>query len=158
MHDQPRRSWWGRNWKWAAPSGCLLLVVLAIGGCAAFFAFVVGSMKSTGAYAEAIERVQRNPDAIAALGEPITASWMIEGHFNDSGDTGDARYSLPVSGPNGSGTLRVQAVKRDGIWRFQQLELAPEGGGTIELLTPDERAENGDGENVDAGEREIERV
>jgi len=146
--EQP--GWWRRNWKWAAPSGCLLVLLLAFGGCMALVAGVFGMMKNTGAYVQAIERVQQNPDAVAALGEPITAGWMMSGSFNDNGDTGDAEYSVPVSGPRGSGTLVVRAIKRGGRWSFSELTLLPDGGDPIDLRTPEEIGETG-GAPVDDG-------
>ncbi|KFN51314.1 cytochrome c oxidase assembly factor Coa1 family protein [Arenimonas composti] len=140
MHDRPQRSWWGRHWKWAAPGGCLLLVLLAIGSCAALFGGILGVMKSSGAYGQGVERAQQHPAAIAALGAPITAGWMLQGQFNDSGDSGNANYTLPLTGPKGAGTLHVRAVKLEGVWYFRRLELRPEGGDRIELLSPEEIA------------------
>ena len=47
--DTDRRSWWTRNWKWAAPSGCLVIVLLLFGGCVALFSGVYGMVNNTGA-------------------------------------------------------------------------------------------------------------
>ena len=153
--DQP--GWWKRNWKWAAPSGCLLVVLLAFGGCVALMTTAVGMMKNTGAYEQALERVKSNPDAIALLGEPIEASWMISGNVHEDGAVGEANYSVPVSGPRGAGTLYVEARKSTGRWTFEVLTLVPQGDGErIDLRTdaeaaaadpdPDPDSDDGDGE------------
>ena len=64
MHDD-RRGWWTRNWKWAAPSGCLLVLLLAFGGCVAFVAGIFGMMKNTAAYTQAMDRLQSSRAAAA---------------------------------------------------------------------------------------------
>lgn len=134
------RSWWSRHWKWAVPSGCLVVLLVLFGGCVALFAGALGMMKNTGAYTQAIDRVQSSADAVAVLGEPITAGWMMQGEFNDRGATGEADYSLPVSGPRGAGTLYVEARKSAGRWAFRVLMLVPDDGAEIDLRTPEERA------------------
>lgn len=146
MNAQP--GWWGRNWKWAAPSGCLLVLLLAFGGCVGMVAGVFGMMKNTGAYEQAMTRLQHSPEAIAVLGEPIKAGWMISGNFNDSGASGEANYSVPVSGPRGKGTLYVEARKSVGRWSFQVLTFVPDNGGeSIDLLTPAEAGQPADVED-----------
>src|SRR5688572_25230223 len=133
--------WWSRNWKWAVPSGCLMVVLLAFGGCVGLVATVFGMMKNTGAYEQAMTRLQVSPAAIAVLGEPIRAGWMVSGNVSENGATGEANYSVPVSGPRGSGTLYVEARKSTGRWTFQVLTLVPDGGGEpVDLRTPDEAA------------------
>ena len=140
-----RRGWWSRHWKWAVPSGCLLVVLLAFGGCVALVVGAFATLKDTGAYSQAIGRVQHSPEAVALLGEPIEAGWMMQGEFADHGATGDADYSVPVSGPRGRGTLYVEARKSGGRWTFRVLTLVPDDGAEIDLRTPEERSgRNGD--------------
>ena len=146
--ESDRRSWWTRHWKWAAPSGCLVIVLLLFGGCVAQFSGVYGMVKDTGAYTQAIERVRSNPDAVAVLGTPVTTGWMLEGRVDDRGATGTADYSVPVSGPRGSGTLHIEARKSGGRWTFRELRLVPDDGPPIDLRTPEERT----GERDETGE------
>ena len=152
--ESDRRSWWTRHWKWAAPSGCLVIVLLLFGGCVALFSGVYGMVKNTGAYTQAIERVQSHPAAVAALGEPITTGWMLQGHVEDHGATGSADYSVPVSGPRGGGTLYIEARKSAERWTFRVLRLVPDDGAPIDLRTPQERTGEPDataeGDAVDA--------
>ena len=134
------RPWWTRNWKWAVPTGCLLVLLLAFGGCVSLFVGAFAAMKNTGAYTQAVERARSHPDAVARLGEPIEAGWLLQGRFDDHGATGEAAYSVPVHGPRGRGTLHVEARKHAGRWTFEWLELVPDDGAPIDLRTPDERA------------------
>lgn len=139
--EPDQRGWWSRNWKWAAPSGCLLVLLLAFGGCVGMVATVFGMMKNTGAYEQAMARLQHSPEAIAVLGTPIRAGWMISGNVSETGATGEANYSVPVSGPRGSGTLYVEARKSAGRWSFRVLTLVPDDGGeSIDLRSADEGA------------------
>ena len=153
MHDD-RRGWWTRNWKWAAPSGCLLVLLLAFGGCVAFVAGIFGMMKNTAAYTQAMDRLQSSPEAIAALGEQITAGWMISGNDHETGSTGEANYAIPVTGPRGGGTLYIEARKSAGRWTFRVLTLAPDTGAEIDLRTPEEGA----GDPAHAGEGDAVRT
>lgn len=134
-----RPGWWARNWKWAAPSGCLAVLLLLFGGCAAMVAGLFGMMRGTEPYTQALARLRASDAAVAALGEPIEAGWWFSGHYSESGASGAADYAVPVSGPRGAGTLYIEARKREGRWRFIVLSLVPDGGGeTIDLRGDDD--------------------
>src|SRR5437868_12612301 len=104
VDGQARTNWFGRNWKWAAPTGCLLMVVLLGAFIAAIFFFVFSMMKSNDAYQHSLETARNNPQVAAALGRPIKEGWFVSGSFDESGGAGQAQFSIPVSGPKGSGT------------------------------------------------------
>jgi len=55
----PRKGWFGRNWKWFVPTGCMTIIVLIAAFVGGIFALVVGSMKSSDAYTLAMARVAR---------------------------------------------------------------------------------------------------
>lgn len=143
--DDVQRGWWSSNWKWALPSGCLLVVVMLFGGCVALVVQLAGAVKESAPYVTALDRLRASPDAVAVLGEPIGTDWGFSGGFNDRGDHGDAHYSQDVSGPDGQGTLYVEAIKDEGRWRYRVLQLVPRGDHeNIDLRTPAEIAEFGD--------------
>jgi Cytochrome oxidase complex assembly protein 1 len=117
----PRRNWFGRNWKWVVPGGCLLLVLFA-GGCAlAVFFFATGVMKQSDAYKIALARAQANPAVIEAIGSPISQPGIVSGNSNVNGPTGEANLSIPLSGPKGKATLYVEAKKSADLWFFQTM-------------------------------------
>src|SRR5438477_12212722 len=67
----PQPNWFGRNWKWVVPLGCLL-PVLFVGGCGLLaFLFATGIMKQSDAYNIALARAQANPAAMEAIGSQI---------------------------------------------------------------------------------------
>jgi len=127
--------WWQRHWKWAVP-------VLGALGLSLFAAFVLlavsalfGMVKSSDAYKLALQRVQANPAATAALGTPIHEGWLVMGNIQVNGPSGAANLQIPVSGPAGKGDVFVEATKSAGAWNFRTLVLQlDDGGRRIDLL------------------------
>src|SRR5437773_12511954 len=73
----PQPNWFGRNWKWVVPVGCLLPVLL-VGGCGLMvFFFATGIMKQSDAYKIALARAQTNPAVIEAIGSPISQTGIV---------------------------------------------------------------------------------
>ena len=133
----PPTNWFGRNWKWVVPIGCLL-PVLCIGGCAlAIFFFAMGAMKQSDAYKMALARAQTNPALIEAIGSPSLQTGIVPGNTNVNGPTGEANLSIPLSGPKGKATLYVEARKSADLWTFQKLTAKIEKTSErIDLNTP----------------------
>ena len=132
----PRPNWFGRNWKWVVPLGCLL-PVLFVGGCGLLaFLFATGIMKQSDAYKIALARAQANPAVIEAIGSPISQTGIVSGNSNVSGATGEANLSIPLSGPKGKATLYVEAKKSADTWVFQTMVVKIEKTGErIDLNT-----------------------
>jgi hypothetical protein len=138
MNEQPRRSWWGRNWFWVVPVGCLLPVVLCGGLVALIVAAVFGAIKSSVPYTESLATVKQDAQVQQLLGDPIEPGFFVTGSINVSGDSGDADIAYSVSGPKGSGTVYVVAEKTAGEWDFKTLALeSAETGDRIDLLPQD---------------------
>jgi hypothetical protein len=131
----PRPGWWSRNWKWFVPVGCLTMIGLVVVFVAAIVVIVFGALKSTDVYKDGLARAQKHPAVIEALGSPIDDGLFMSGKTNVTGSSGEADISVPISGPNGKGTLYIVAKKSAGKWSYEQLvvELA-KGGQRINLL------------------------
>jgi hypothetical protein len=137
MNPPKQKGWFGRNWKWFVPVGCLSMVVMAVAVVAAFIFFIFGTIKSSDVYQQALARARSNPDVVRELGEPIETGFLMSGSINVSGDSGNADLKIPVSGPKKSGAVYAVAVKRLGQWDFSALEVEIEGETKrINLLTP----------------------
>ena len=54
MSENPKQGWWGRNWKWVVPVGCLGLVVLSLAFVAGLLFLIFGIVKSSDAYKGAV--------------------------------------------------------------------------------------------------------
>jgi len=130
MDQPPPRSWWARNWIWAVPVGCLVTPVFCCGGgLVVFFTVVFGALKSSDAYAEAVQKAQADGRVKALLGEPVAAGFWVSGKITLNGPAGSAELAIPLSGPRGAATLHVLATKAGGPWQYQRLEVMPAGAG-----------------------------
>lgn len=111
--------------------GCGCLGLIAIG--AIFIGVIVFGaakmMKASDAYKDTIAVVQSNPAAIEALGEPIEPGFFVSGSVNINNGEGTADLTIPVSGPKGSGDIRVKAEKPSGspTWIYSTRELQVAG-------------------------------
>lgn len=109
--------------------GCLGLVALVIIGAGAIFYFAMGAIKKSDAYVESISAVESNPAAVAALGEPIKPGFLFSGSVNTTNGEGTVDFSIPVSGPNGKGTIKVIGTKSAGspTWNYDTWQLEVDG-------------------------------
>lgn len=131
----PRPHWWGRNWKWFVPSGCLAMLFLL--ACFIFFiiSIVFGAMKSSDAYKAALAKAKADPRVVSALGSPITDGFLVGGSTNVSGTSGQADMNVPISGPKGKGTIYFVASKFAGKWKFEKLMVeVADTGQRIDLI------------------------
>ena len=132
-----RQNWWGRNWKWVVPVGCLGLVLAVVGFVAAIVLVAMSAVKSTEVYREAYRRARTDPKVVEELGEPVKDGWFVKGTVRTSGGGGFADFEFPVSGPKNSGTVYAQAAKVNGEWEFRALEVSVKGlRGRHSLLEP----------------------
>ncbi len=136
MSPHSQGNWWGRNWKWVVPVGCLLPLVLGAGIVFLVASLILGAIKSSDPYTQALARARADDRVKALLGEPIQPGFWASGNFQVNGSSGSADFSIPLSGPKSSATLYVTAVKAAGRWQFTNLEVAPKGVETrIDLRT-----------------------
>src|SRR5262245_12157454 len=137
MNPPENKGWFGRNWKWFVPVGCLGMVLMAVVFVVAVAYFAIESFKSSPPYQEAMAKTRSNAAVIRELGEPIEAGLLFSGRINVNGASGNADLSIPVSGPKKSGKVFVVAEKKLGKWEFSALEVEIEGESKrINLLTP----------------------
>jgi hypothetical protein len=139
-NTQPQPThWWGRNWKWFVPTGCLAMLLLVAAFVAFIIAIVFGAMKSSDVYKTALARAKTDPRVIAALGSPIEAGFFVSGKTNVSGSSGNADLTIPISGPKGKGTIYFVASKFAGEWTFSKLVVDLEKTGQrIDLTTQED--------------------
>lgn len=114
--------------------GLILLGALVFGGI--FFA--AGKLlKNNDPYRDSIAAVESNQEAIAALGEPVKPGFIPTGNFNFTNGEGEVDLAIPVSGPNGKGTIRVNGKKTAGneVWVYETWQLEVFGKPDPILLT-----------------------
>lgn len=131
------RSWWSRNWKWAVPVGCATPLLVCGGGVTLLLMFIFGTIKSSQPYEHSLAVASADARVIAALGTPIEPAWLVTGSIDLAGARGSAELSYDLTGPNGSATVHVVAVKSAGQWTYSTLAVDVHAGAQrIDLLSP----------------------
>ena len=119
----PPRSWWSRNWKWAAPVGCLGL----FGSCgcitAIFLAVGFSAAKSSTPYEQALAAAKADSVVQATLGPPVESSWSSQTSIQVRDGQSVAEFSIPLHGSKADGVLHVEATKRGGEWTYQVFQV-----------------------------------
>lgn len=131
--------WWGRNWKWALPVGCLAPLLMVAGCVTAVIVMVPRIIRSSEPYRHAVSEARASAAVKDLLGEPIEEGSFPGGNINFSGASGDADLAIPLSGPRGSATLYVVGRKAGGEWEYSTLRVKPDGTGESIDLAPAER-------------------
>lgn len=136
LHPEPmKKSWVERHPLWKIPLGLLTILLLMLLFGIVLFTVVTTSFRHSDVYRQAMRIATNDPQVREQLGEPIKAAWAVSGELNVAGSTGHANLSIPISGPHGSGVIRVVADK-SGVWRFSCLEVEMKlGPEKIDLLS-----------------------
>ena len=93
-------------------------------------------LQNTEPFKVSLERLGRNAEVVAALGEPIELSgWIISGNVSYENDTGAADLTYEVIGPKGEGVIHFAAIFEAENWIVEEftLTMIPEGR-VIDLL------------------------
>ena len=144
---QQKKGWFGRNWLWFVPLIIILPVLCCCGGGGALMWFGIGQIFEMPPYKDSLALAEQNPAVQQALGTPLDApddffslvSMMQDGgqlDVQNNGSQVDFIVEMPVSGPNGTGTLIVDAESGDGgvSWTYTQQEIHLNDGTVIDLL------------------------
>jgi hypothetical protein len=97
-----------------------------IGFYAALGYFLIAAFKDSEAYKMGVGLVAGNAEAIRVLGAPISTG-IPWGRITVSGPNGHASLQFSAAGPNGDGTVYLDATKEFGQWRINRSELAVKG-------------------------------
>lgn len=111
-------------------------VVIWLGGIALFggiFGGVFYLLRNSEAYQLGVSRLQASPEAVNALGAPISTGIPM-GQIKINGASGRAELSFSVTGTKASGRLFVEALKQGGVWSLKMLRLKIDGRDAIDLL------------------------
>lgn len=114
--------------------GCLALVALVVAAVFVIIAVAMGAVKKSEVYTETVALVQTHPEAVALLGEPIKPGWFISGSISTANGEGTADFTIPVSGPQGSASLRVVAERPlRQSWQYSVRQLVMDDGTVVDL-------------------------
>lgn len=121
MNQAAASTWWDRNREWALPGGIVLCVALTIGAFVLMTSFIMGVMKSSDVYVQALAKALANSSITRALGTPIKEGLFVSGNIKVSNQSGSADLAIPVSGPLGKATIFVIAKRSAGEWTYSRL-------------------------------------
>lgn len=125
MEDYNQRSWFAKNWAWVLPvgccSGCLLMILLFIGGVGATAFSVFSNLKDSTPAEEVLIAVNKNSKAIEFLGTNIVSDGFPLGNISINNDDGEVDFVLPVRGDKGMGTLTVNGIRANQKWIYEDL-------------------------------------
>lgn len=110
----------------------LCLLGLAAGYVPTAFG-VLTDFRQTKAYADAVQRIYADPQVVERLGEPIHASRLVSGSYDEFRSSGAARLSIPIRGRNRNAVLHLEAGKRSGEWYLEEAALDI-GGESVDLM------------------------
>jgi len=115
-----RKNWFGRNWKWAVPTGgCLFIIILIVGFAGTLFFGLTKMFKESQPYEDSMATLLKNELVIEKLGEPIEENGMINGNFSFENSDGFADIKVPVKGPKGEAILHVTGTKKNDVWTYE---------------------------------------
>jgi hypothetical protein len=138
-------AWRARRWesvaqfravqrRWAAWGVVALLAGIAF---TALFVFGVFSLlKDSEAYKLAQQRLDADARIAEIVGRPVSTGFPM-GQIQTSGPRGSASLSFRVQGPQGKGTVFVEAVKDLGAWKIDRMVFEEEGTGRRIDLSPE---------------------
>lgn len=112
------------------------LMVLSLLMLAGLFASIFALLRHSEPYRLTVVALHANPEAVQLLGRPISTGIPM-GNLQDSGPVGEADLSFDAEGPQGEGTVYLEARKRLGQWQVERAVLEDSGSGRrIELVEP----------------------
>ena len=131
----PQPSWWKRNWKWVVPvGGCFSLIVIFILVIGSIFYGVTSALEGSQPYEYALEKINQDDEITNALGKPIEKDGMIQGSYNNSNGKKTADMKIPITGPNGSGVLFIEASGENDNWTYHVIRVEIKDNESIDLL------------------------
>jgi hypothetical protein len=125
-----------RRWAQWGLGIALLCLLLFAGIVAAIFATVFVTLRQSEPYRITVEALHASDEAIALLGQPVSTGIPM-GNLRNNGPVGEANLSFSAEGPDGEGTIHLQATKRLGRWEIDRAVLEDDASGRrIDLVAP----------------------
>jgi len=123
MSDHRTKSFFQRHWIWAWPTGCMLPVVVLVGGSWLIVQQTASSIRGTDLYQMTVEKVRSDSRAIEFLGLPIELIRQPRGAVDERSPSGRGRITIPISGSKRTGYVRVEAKRENGDWVLTDLHI-----------------------------------
>ena len=124
---QPQRSRTGCWLFGLGGAGCLVALLVCGGFFGAIVVGVTAMIKNSDPYQDSLQLAQQDRQVIAAIGQPIEASFFVQGSIDLNNNDGDANVTYNISGPNGSANVHVVGTKTAGTWTYQTMTATTNG-------------------------------
>lgn len=117
--------------------GCgIAAIVVGLLSCAGILVVPVviafSMLRSSETYQLPIKVANASPEVEKVLGNPVEGGFPTNSNISFDNDHGNAELTFSVSGPDGSGTMHVEATRDDGEWHYDKVKLKTSQG-TIDL-------------------------
>ncbi|MES2183389.1 MAG: cytochrome c oxidase assembly factor Coa1 family protein [Pseudomonadota bacterium] len=130
-----------RNWARWGLALWLAFILLCVG----LFFLAMGWLKDSDAFRLSLAQLEASPEAVEMIGTPVKTGFP-SGSFDEQGAGGSASFSYTVTGPQGKGTVYVEASRDMGQWQIDRMALEEDGTGRrIDLSPQDEEDDNDNG-------------
>lgn len=167
-NNKPKRGWFRRNLLWFLPTVILVPLFCCCGGPIGLVWFGLSVMFNLPPYQDTITLAEQNAIVQQEIGTPIDApdGFMDLVKLAEQGGMFEADETyiyaeLPISGPNGTGWMYIDATSSDGgqTWTFTTQEIHIDStGDVIDLLPAGSSPSDGEpDEAIDAAVGAIER-
>ena len=123
------------SWLKGAAVGIGVLLVLTLICMVISLIGSVAAIRQTEPYQHSVDLAINSPKVHQALGEPVTARRFPQGAVN-SANGGDAELYIPIHGPDGNATIRVNGTNINGSWKYYAIRVDTDRGEHINLLEP----------------------
>lgn len=123
------------SWLKGAAVGIGVLLVLTMICMVISLIGSVAAIRQTEPYQHSIDLAINSTKVHQALGEPVKVMRFPQGAVNPA-NRGDAELYIPISGPNGSATIRVNGTNINGSWKYYAIRVDTDRGEHINLLEP----------------------
>lgn len=143
---KPQKNWFGRNWLWFIPTIILLPVLCCCGGGGALMWLGLDMTLNMPPYQDTIVAAEQDPTFQQEIGTPATwpdgfelMTAMESANIDFDADPMAYLYAdVPVSGPNGTGRLIIDATTNDGgaTWDYTSREVSIDATGEVIDLIP----------------------
>lgn len=118
----------------------VVMLLLFVGG---IFYFVFSMLRNAEPTQIAFRAAQNSEVLKREIGEPMTLGRFVSGSTKESGDSGEAELSVPVSGPKGDVSVQISASKVGGVWQVSNLSTVLPSGEKV-MLQPSLSAPSGE--------------
>ena len=120
----PQPSWWKRNWKWVLPvGGCLTAIIFAVVLFTSIYFGVTKIMEESQPYVEAFELIHEDEQLLELMGSPIGRDGAVQGSINNTNGDKTAQMNVPISGPEASAILYIDAYGRGDNWKYNEIRV-----------------------------------